>query len=97
VIDRSLPRLRELDVQFHGAVQTIFSTADRSNAPCRCGPGDRRGAGAGAAAPKARHRSDDQGHAPGSVVVDIAIDQGGCFSHQPARPRTPTPVYVSTA
>ncbi len=28
VIDRSLPRLRALDVQFHGAVNTIFSTAE---------------------------------------------------------------------
>ena len=48
-------------------------------------PGDRRGAGAG-------RRGAEAGHAatwsatmkPGSVIVDIAIDQGGCFETSPA-------------
>jgi len=47
VIDRSLPRLRALDVQFHGVVQTLFSNA-RDHRALRCGrrPGCWRRAGA---------------------------------------------------
>ena len=94
VIDRSLPRLRALDVQFHGAVQTIFSTAESieravSEADLVIGavlvPG--------AAAPKLVTEAMIKRMRPGSVVVDIAIDQGGCF--ETSRPTTHAdPVYV---
>jgi alanine dehydrogenase len=94
VIDRSLPRLRALDVQFHGAVQTIFSTAAAieravSDADLVIGavlvPG--------AAAPKLVTEAMIKRMQPGSVVVDIAIDQGGCFAT--SRPTTHAdPVYV---
>jgi alanine dehydrogenase len=94
VIDRSLPRLRALDVQFHGAVQTIFSTAASieravSDADLVIGavlvPG--------AAAPKLVTEAMIKRMQPGSVVVDIAIDQGGCFAT--SRPTTHAdPVYV---
>jgi alanine dehydrogenase len=94
VIDRSLPRLRALDVQFHGAVQTIFSTAESieravSEADLLIGavlvPG--------AAAPKLVTEAMIKRMRPGSVVVDIAIDQGGCFAT--SRPTTHAdPVYV---
>jgi alanine dehydrogenase len=94
VIDRSLPRLRALDVQFHGVVQTIFSTAESIErevieADLVIGavlvPG--------AAAPKLVSEAMIRRMRPGSVVVDIAIDQGGCFAT--SRPTTHAdPVYV---
>jgi alanine dehydrogenase len=93
-IDRSIRRLRELDRQFHGGVRTLFSTADTiekaiTEADLVIGavllPG--------AAAPKVVTAAMIKRMRPGSVVVDIAIDQGGCF--QTSRPTThATPVYV---
>jgi alanine dehydrogenase len=93
-IDRSIRRLRELDRQFHGAVRTLFSTADTI---------ERAVADAdlvigsvllpGAAAPKVVTAAMIGRMRPGSVVVDIAIDQGGCF--QTSRPTThAAPIYV---
>jgi alanine dehydrogenase len=41
--------------------------------------GDRRGAGAGRGGAQARHSRHAQDDEAGSVLVDIAIDQGGCF------------------
>ena len=94
VIDRSLPRLRALDAQFHGVVQTIYSTAasiERAviEADLLIGavlvPG--------AAAPKLVSEAMIKRMRPGSVVVDIAIDQGGCFAT--SRPTSHAdPVYV---
>lgn len=94
VIDRSLPRLRALDVQFHGVVQTLYSTAETIekavvDADLVIGavlvPG--------AAAPKLVSKAMIERMRPGSVVVDIAIDQGGCFAT--SRPTTHAdPVYV---
>ena len=94
VIDRSLPRLRALDVQFHGAVQTIFTTAEAIE---RAVTEADLVIGAvlvpGAAAPKLVTEAMIKGMRAGSVVVDIAIDQGGCFAT--SRPTTHAdPVYV---
>jgi alanine dehydrogenase len=93
-IDRSIRRLRELEVQFHGAVRTLFSTAQTIehaiiDADLVIGavllPG--------AAAPKLVTAAMIRQMRPGSVVVDIAIDQGGCF--QTSRPTThAAPTYV---
>lgn len=93
-IDRSIRRLRELDVQFHGAVRTLYSTADTieralTEADLVIGavllPG--------AAAPKLVTAAMVKRMRPGSVVVDIAIDQGGCF--QTSRPTThAAPTYL---
>src|SRR5579863_2886396 len=93
-IDRSIPRLREIDAQFRGAVRTLFSTSDAieraiADADLVIGavllPG--------AAAPKLVTASMIRHMRPGSVVVDIAIDQGGCF--QTSRPTThAAPVYA---
>jgi alanine dehydrogenase len=93
-IDRSIRRLRELDVQFHGGVRTLYSTADTiehavADADLVIGavllPG--------AAAPKLVSAAMIKRMRPGSVVVDIAIDQGGCF--QTSRPTThASPTYV---
>jgi len=80
VIDRSLPRLKELDDQFGAKLNTIYSTVDAIeqhvvSADLVIGavlvPG--------AAAPKLVTRDMIKQMRPGSVVVDIAIDQGGCF------------------
>src|SRR5258705_542904 len=80
VIDRSLPRLRALDVQFHGVVQTLFSTLETIE---RCVADADLVIGAvlvpGAAAPKLVSEAMIKQMRPGSVVVDIAIDHGGCF------------------
>jgi alanine dehydrogenase len=93
-IDRSIPRLREIDAQFRGAVRTLFSTSDAieraiADADLVIGavllPG--------AAAPKLVTASMIRHMRPGSVVVDIAIDQGGCF--QTSRPTThASPTYT---
>ena len=93
-IDRSIRRLRELDAQFHGAVRTLFSTADTIE---RAVADADLVIGAvllpGAAAPKVVTGAMIKRMRPGSVVVDIAIDQGGCF--QSSRPTThAAPIYV---
>jgi alanine dehydrogenase len=93
-VDRSIRRLRELDAQFHGAVRTLFSTADSIE---RAVADADLVIGAvllpGAAAPKVVTASMLRRMRPGSVVVDIAIDQGGCF--QTSRPTThAAPIYV---
>jgi alanine dehydrogenase len=93
-IDRSIRRLRELDAQFHGAVRTLFSTADTIE---RAVADADLVIGAvllpGAAAPKVVTNAMIRRMRPGSVVVDIAIDQGGCF--QTSRPTThAAPIYV---
>jgi alanine dehydrogenase len=87
VIDRSIKRLRELEEQFLGAVKTVFSTSEAI---------EREVVDAdlvigavllpGAAAPKLVSKAVVQKMRPGSVLVDIAIDQGGCF--ETSRPTT---------
>ncbi len=80
VIDRNLERLYELDLQFGPMLNTIYSTVDAI---------ERHAIGAdlvigsvlvpGAAAPKLVTREMVREMRPGSALVDIAIDQGGCF------------------
>jgi alanine dehydrogenase len=94
VIDRSLPRLRLLDLQFGAKINTIYSTSDSieeyvSAADLVVGavllPG--------AAAPKLVSRDMLKNMHDGSVVVDVAIDQGGCF--ETSRPTThANPTYI---
>jgi alanine dehydrogenase len=92
VIDRSLPRLRELDARFGTAVRTLYSTAETI---------EREVAAAdlvigsvlipGASAPKLVTESMLRQMREGSVVVDIAIDQGGCFeTSRPTHHAEPT-------
>ncbi|UPJ76888.1 alanine dehydrogenase [Bradyrhizobium sp. 187] len=80
VIDRSIPRLRELDELFQGRARTKFSTIDSVeeevfSADVVIGavlvPG--------ASAPKLVSRQMLSSMRKGSVIVDVAIDQGGCF------------------
>ncbi len=93
VIDISLPKLRELDARFGGVVKTRVSTAyeiadQLKDADLVIGsvliPGEK--------APKLVTDAMVARMKPGSVLVDIAIDQGGCFEH--SRPTThDTPTY----
>jgi alanine dehydrogenase len=87
VVDRSVKRLRELSALFGNQIKTVFSTAEAIeqlvvNADVVIGsvlvPG--------AAAPKLVTRAMLKLMKPGAVMVDIAIDQGGCF--ESSRPTT---------
>jgi len=80
VINRSLERLRWLDRQFAGRVQTVCATGEAiesalSEADLIVGavliPG--------AATPRLVSRQQLSLIRPGSVLVDVSIDQGGCF------------------
>ncbi len=87
VIDKALDRLYALDLQFGPMLNTIFSTVDNIETNV---VGADLVIGAvlvpGAAAPKLVTRDMVRGMRPGSVLVDIAIDQGGCF--ETSRPTT---------
>ena len=81
VIDLSLPTLRRLDTQFHGGVRTIASNAYNIAEAVREAdlvigsvliPG--------AKAPKLVTNELVAQMREGSVLVDIAVDQGGCFA-----------------
>ena len=94
VIDRSLPRLYELDLQFGAQLHTLFSTME--NIEREVSAADLV-IGAvlipGAAAPKLVSRELVRAMKPGAVVVDISIDQGGCF--ETSRPTThAAPTYI---
>ncbi len=94
VLDRSLDRLKELDFQFGCMLNTIYSTRE---ALWQHVAGADLVVGAvlvpGAAAPKLVPRELIRQMRPGSVVVDVSIDQGGCF--ETSRPTThQEPTYV---
>ena len=80
VLDRSLPRLRYLDDVFGGVFKTSY--ASEGNTKELVYDADMV-VGAvlipGAAAPKLVSRADLKKMKPGAVLVDVAIDQGGCF------------------
>ena len=80
IIDRSIPRLRQLDDLFAGRVHTRYSTVEALEEECFSAD---IVVGAvlipGAAAPKLVTREMLSGMKKGSVLVDVAIDQGGCF------------------
>jgi len=92
VIDRSLKRLQELDFQFGGRLNTIYSTTQAveeyaTHADVVVGAV----LVVGAAAPKLVSRDMLREMRDGSVLVDVAIDQGGCFeSSQPTTHSEPT-------
>ena len=93
ILDRSLDRLRELDAFFAGRARCLYSTSAAIEASLLTAD---LVVGAvllpGAAAPKVVSAEQISMMKPGSVVVDIAIDQGGCF--ETSRPTThDEPVY----
>ena len=95
VMDKSAERLTYLDDVFGGRVETVLSTEaaieeEIEHADLVVGavllPG-------GAQAPHLIKRSMLKDMLPGSVIVDVAIDQGGCF--ETSKPTTHTePTYV---
>lgn len=94
ILDRSLPRLRELDVEFSGRVKCVYSSIDAIEqyaleADLVVGavliPG--------AAAPKLLTQELIARMKKGAVVVDVAIDQGGCFETSKATTHQ-EPTYV---
>jgi alanine dehydrogenase len=94
ILDKSLIRLKELDLQFGPRATTLFATAEAIEQSVLAAdlvigavlvPGD--------AAPRLVTRDMVRRMRPGSVLVDIAIDQGGCF--ETSRPTThASPTYV---
>ncbi len=93
IFDRSNKRLAELDVQFSGMVRTMYSTSASLEAAIVDAD---LVIGAvlvpGATAPKLITRAMLATMKPGAVLVDIAIDQGGCF--ETSRPTThDDPIY----
>jgi alanine dehydrogenase len=94
VIDKSLDRLNQLDLLFGSKIITIYSTTDAVErhvltADLVIGavlvPGD--------SAPRLVTRGMLKNMRPGSVIVDVSIDQGGCF--ETSRPTThQDPTYI---
>jgi alanine dehydrogenase len=87
IVDISIPRLRQLEARFQGAIQTRPSTSYEIGNLVRDAdlvvgsvliPGEK--------APKLVTDEMVATMRPGSVLVDIAIDQGGCF--EGSRPTT---------
>ena len=80
ILDRSLPRLKELDDMFAGRVRTRFSTSEALDQEIVAADVV---IGAvlipGASAPKLVTRPMLKTMKKGAVMVDVAIDQGGCF------------------
>jgi alanine dehydrogenase len=92
VFDRSIDRLRELDVTFGGRCSTVYST---TLAVEEMLPRADLVIGAvlvhGARAPYVVRREQLALMKPGAVMVDVAIDQGGCFeTSRPTTHREPT-------
>ncbi len=94
ILDRSLARLRQLDDIWGGRVRTLYSTRHEieklvTDADLVIGAV----LIAGAAAPKLVTADMVRGMHSGGVVVDISIDQGGCF--ETSRPTTHAePTYI---
>ena len=94
IIDRSLRRLNELDLQFGPRATTLFATAEAiEHAAVAADLVIGAVLVPGAHAPRLLTREMVRRMRPGSVIVDIAIDQGGCF--ETSRPTThAAPTYV---
>lgn len=94
IIDRSIPRLRQLDDLFNGRVHTRYSTVEALEEECFSAD---IVIGAvlipGATAPKLVTREMLSGMKKGAVLVDVAIDQGGCFETSHATTHA-DPTYV---
>ena len=87
IIDKSLPRLRQLDEMFHGRVVTLASTMHAiETAVLDADVVIGAVLVAGASAPKLVNRAMLGSMKKGAVLVDVSIDQGGCF--ETSRPTT---------
>jgi len=94
VMDRNLEVLRFFDANFESRIETVFSNVNSIEKHIR--DADLVVGGVlipGAAAPKLITREHLGTMRPGSVLVDVAIDQGGCF--ETSRPTTHAePIYI---
>ena len=94
ILDRSLPRLSYINDIFGGRVHTVYSTKSEID---RCVAMADLVVGSvlipGASAPKLVSKQNVKDMRAGSVLVDISIDQGGCF--ETSRPTTHAePTYL---
>jgi alanine dehydrogenase len=94
VVDKSLEVLSDFDARFGNRVQTLYSTRDAVMEEALAAD---LVIGAvlvpGASAPKLITREMVSSMKKGSVLVDVAIDQGGCF--ETSRPTThDDPTYI---
>jgi alanine dehydrogenase len=94
ILDKSLARLRQIDEAFDGRIRTQYATLDATEAAVLRAD---LVVGAvlvpGAAAPKLIRRAQLARMQPGAVIVDVAIDQGGCFETSRATTHA-EPTYV---
>jgi alanine dehydrogenase len=80
VLERSIPRMRELDDLYQGRILTRYSTiAAVEDEILKADVVIGAVLTAGATAPKLVRREHLKQMKPGSVLVDVSIDQGGCF------------------
>ncbi len=94
VLDRSVDVLRRIDAQFNGAVKTVYSTVDALEKHVLSA--DLVIGGVlipGAAAPKLVTADHIKRMKPGSAIVDVAIDQGGCVETSKATTHA-DPTYI---
>jgi len=94
VLDKSVDRLRQLDLVFGNRISTVYSSAHSVEEAVL--DADLVIGGVlipGAAAPKLVTRSMISRMKKGAVVVDVAIDQGGCFETSHATTHT-EPTFV---
>ncbi len=94
LMDASLPRLRQIDDIFGSAIKTCYAT-EAAISSCAAAADVVIGAVLipGAAAPKLIRRPHLADMRDGSVIVDVAIDQGGCFETSRATTHQ-EPVYL---
>lgn len=94
VLDKSLTRLNELDQQYGARLTTIYATRDAiEEYVCKADLIVGAVLVPGAAAPKLVTREMIKKMKPGSVIVDVAIDQGGCVETSKATTHT-QPTYL---
>ncbi len=96
ILDKSLPRLRELDTLFNGQLKTQFATDESIEKQVLAAD---MVIGAvlipGGQAPNLIDRSLLERLSRGVVLVDVSIDQGGCF--ESSRPTThDAPTYIDS-
>ncbi|MHA2938428.1 alanine dehydrogenase [Vibrio sp. RC27] len=94
ILDRNTDALREVDAIYQGRIKTVYSTADSIEKHATTSevvvgsvllPG--------ASAPKLITRELIKKMKPGSVIVDVAIDQGGCAETSKATTHQ-DPIYI---
>ncbi|MFB9885635.1 alanine dehydrogenase [Balneatrix alpica] len=94
ILDKSIPRLRQLDELYGPNLKTLYATSHNIEEQLRDAD---MVVGAvlvpGAAAPKLVRREHLASMQRGAVLVDVAIDQGGCFETSHATTHA-NPTYV---